>query len=224
MKYHRIRQGLFLSRPNRFIALVEIDGKTETVHVKNTGRCKELLTERALVFLEESENPNRKTKFDLVAVRKGDLLINMDAQAPNLIFAEWAKTNIPGLKQIKAEVTRGDSRFDFYIEKEDNCMFVEVKGVTLEQDGIVMFPDAPTQRGIKHLKGLRKAVQDGYAAMVVFVVQMDGATLFCPNSRTHSAFAEELKKAKDDGVTILALGCRVFPDEVVAYQQIPTKI
>ncbi len=224
MQYRNISEGKFLSRPNRFIALVELDGKTETVHVKNTGRCKELLTENAVVYLEKSDNPQRKTKYDLIAVQKGNLLINMDAQAPNRVFAEWANENIEDLMLLKSEVTYGDSRFDFYLEIQNERAFVEVKGVTLEQDGVVMFPDAPTERGVKHLKGLRRAIKDGYGAMVVFVVQMEQAHLFCPNKATHPAFAEELKRAKDDGVIVRALNCKVCPDEIFAIGDIEIKI
>lgn len=224
MRYQDISEGRFLSRPNRFIALVEMDGKTETVHVKNTGRCKELLTENAVVYLEENNNPKRKTKYDLIAVQKGNLLVNMDAQAPNRVFAEWAKENIEDLMLLKPEVTYGDSRFDFYIETGKKRIFVEVKGVTLEQDGVVMFPDAPTERGVKHLKGLRRAVKDGYGAMVVFIVQLEQAQFFCPNRETHPAFAEELKRAKDDGVIVRALNCKVFPNELFAIGDIEIKI
>ena len=224
MQYQDISEGRFIFRPNRFIALVEMDGKTEAVHVKNTGRCKELLTENTVVYLEKSDNPKRKTKYDLIAVQKGNLLINMDAQAPNRIFAEWAKENIQDLTLLKPEVSYGDSRFDFYLETKNERIFVEVKGVTLEQDGIVMFPDAPTERGVKHLKGLRRAVKDGYGAMVVFVVQMEQAHLFCPNRKTHPAFAEELKHAKDDGVIVCALNCKVFPNEIFAIGDIEVKI
>lgn len=224
MRYQNISEGKFIFRPNRFIALVEMDGKTETVHVKNTGRCKELLTENAVVYLEKSNNPQRKTKYDLIAIRKGDLLINMDAQAPNRVFAEWAKANIEDLMLLKPEVTYGDSRFDFYFETKNERSFVEVKGVTLEQNGVVMFPDAPTDRGVKHLKGLRRAIQDGYGAMVVFVVQMEQAHLFCPNEATHPAFAEELKRASDDGVIVRALNCKVYPNEIFAIGDIEIKI
>lgn len=224
MNYHNITEGIFISRPNRFIAKVEISGQTETVHVKNTGRCKELLLEGAKVFLERSGNPNRKTQFDLVAVQKGDLLINMDAQAPNKIFAEWAETHIDGLTLMKPEVTHGDSRFDFYMEAGLKRTFVEVKGVTLEQDGVVMFPDAPTERGLKHLRGLEKCVAEGFDALVVFIVQMERAAYFCANAKTHLAFAEELSRAKQAGVRVLALNCCVKPDEIMALGEIETKI
>ena len=224
MKYDNITKGIFISRPNRFIALVDIDGKTETVHVKNTGRCKELLIQGAEVFLEKSSNPGRKTQFDLVAVQKGDLLINMDSQAPNKIFAEWAKTHIEGLTLLKSEVTHGDSRYDFYLEAGPKRIFVEVKGVTLEKNGVVMFPDAPTERGLKHLRGLEKCVAEGFCALLVFIVQMERANYFCANAETHLAFAEELRCAKQAGVCVSALNCRVLPDEIVALGEIETQI
>lgn len=224
MKYNHVIQGRFLSRPNRFIAKVEINGEEHTVHVKNTGRCKELLVEGATVYLEKGDNPNRKTQYDLIAVRKGDLLVNMDSQAPNRIFAEWAKTNISDLVLIKSEITYGDSRFDFYLETKTERIFVEVKGVTLERDGVLMFPDAPTQRGLKHLRGLVQCLRDGYRAMVVFIVQMERAEYFCANCETHPEFAEELKRAKEAGVRILALKCSVTPEKIVATDEIQTKI
>ena len=224
MKYDNITKGIFISRPNRFIALVDIDGKTETVHVKNTGRCKELLTQGAEVFLEKSSNPCRKTQFDLVAVQKGDLLINMDSQAPNKIFAEWAKTHIEGLTLLKGEVTHGNSRFDFYLEAGTKRTFVEVKGVTLEKNGVVMFPDAPTERGLKHLRGLEKCIEEGFCAMAVFIVQMERANYFCANAETHLAFAQELSRAKQAGVSVLALNCRVLPGEITALHEIETRI
>lgn len=224
MKYNHVIQGRFLSRPNRFIAKVEIDGKEHTVHVKNTGRCRELLTEGAAVYLEQVNNPNRKTQYDLIAVYKGDLLVNMDSQAPNKIFAEWAKKNIHDLVLIRPEVTHEDSRFDFYLETKTERIFVEVKGVTLEKDGVLMFPDAPTQRGVKHLRGLTRCVRDGYGAMVVFVVQMERAKYFCPNYGTHPEFAAELKRAKEAGVRVLALKCAVTPDKIEATEKIETKI
>ncbi len=224
MKYQNITKGIFLSRPNRFIAQVEIDGKTETVHVKNTGRCKELLINGARVYLEKSGKPERKTQFDLVAVQKGERLINMDSQAPNKIFAEWANAHIEGLTLLKPEVTHGDSRFDFYMEAGKKRTFVEVKGVTLEKDGVVMFPDAPTERGLKHLRGLAKCVEEGFCAAAVFIVQMERANYFCANRDTHLAFAEELARAKQAGVSVLALNCSVTPEEIVALGEIETKI
>ena len=168
MRYENIYSGTFISRPNRFIAYVEIEGAVEVCHVKNTGRCRELLTPGAVVYLERSSNPQRKTKFDLIAVKKGDLLVNMDSQAPNKVFREFAESGIlwKDLTRIKGEYTWGDSRFDFLLEDEKGPIFVEVQGVTLEDNGVVRFPDAPTERGVKHLNGLKRAVEEGYRAAV----------------------------------------------------------
>ena len=186
MQYQAVKKGIFLHRPNRFIAQVEIDGQTETVHVKNTGRCRELLIPGATVYLEESSNPNRKTRFDLIAVEKGDLLINMDAQAPNQVFQEWAESGAfrPELALLRPETTWGKSRFDFYWEGGGKKGFVEVKGVTLEVGGLALFPDAPTERGIKHLEERIACRREGYEAVVCFVIQMAGMSAFAPNKRT----------------------------------------
>lgn len=211
MKYKKVVTGEFLSRPNRFIAHVNIDGQIQVCHVKNTGRCKELLVPGTTVFLEESDNANRKTKYDLIAVYKGDILINMDSQAPNKVFYEWA---IEYFKPdfIKPEFTYKNSRFDCYMEIGKEKIFVEVKGVTLENDGIASFPDAPTQRGIKHLLELSDAVKNGYTCYVFFIVQMRGITHFEPNYERHKEFAETLKFARDSGVKIRCLDCSVTPD------------
>lgn len=183
MTYPNSIPARFLSRPNRFVAQVELDGVETTVHVKNTGRCRELLVPGARVWLVKSDNPSRKTAYDLVAVEKGDRLINMDSQAPNAVFGEWAQARcfVPGLTLLKPEYKHGDSRFDFYWEAGDRKGFVEVKGVTLEQNGAVYFPDAPTQRGIKHLHGLTTCLDEGYEAAVCFVIQMEQADFFSPN-------------------------------------------
>lgn len=223
MRYKNVKEGTFLSRPNRFVAIVDIDGKQETVHVKNTGRCKELLVRGAKVYLEQSENANRKTKYDLIAVYKGDLLINIDSQIPNRVFAEWATAHFTGITLLKPEVTHGDSRFDFYMETDEKQIFVEVKGVTLEKDGVVLFPDAPTERGVKHLRGLKQCIAEGYGAMVVFVVQMEHAKYFMANRKMHPAFADALKEAKEAGVQVMALKCAILPDEIVATSHIPVK-
>ena len=217
MKYKKTVIGNFLSRPNRFIAYVEIDGKTEVCHVKNTGRCRELLTDGAGVILEESHNPLRKTKYDLIAVYKSENLINMDSQAPNKVFNEWLnKTDFFGdITLIKPEKTYKNSRFDFYVETVDKKIFIETKGVTLEKDGIVMFPDAPTDRGVKHLNELIDAKNNGYDAYVFFVVQMKKCTIFTPNYETHSEFAKALKKAKENGVGVFALNCDVEEHSLV---------
>ncbi len=211
MKYKKVIKGEFLLRPNRFIAHVNIDGKTHICHVKNTGRCKELLVPGATVFLEESDNPSRKTKYDLIAVYKGDTLINMDSQAPNKVFYEWAKEYFkPDF--IRPEFTYKNSRFDCYMEVGNEKIFAEVKGVTLENDGVASFPDAPTQRGIKHLLELSDAVKNGYTCYVFFIVQMRGVTHFEPNYERHKEFAEALKFAQDCGVKVLCLDCDVTPD------------
>ena len=197
MRYHAVEKARFLARLNRFIAHVDLEGRTEVCHVKNTGRCRELLVPGAAVYLERSSNPARKTAFDLIAVEKGPLLINMDAQAPNKVFLEWAAVGnfLPGLTAIRPEYVWEDSRFDFLLEDAQGKIFVEVKGVTLEEDGEVRFPDAPTERGVKHLRGLRRAVEQGYRAAVFFVVQMKGVTRFRPNDKTHPAFGDALREA-----------------------------
>lgn len=215
MKYENIKEGRFISRPNRFIAYVEVDGKEEVVHVKNTGRCKELLVPGTKVFLEESKNPARKTKYDLVAVYKGDVLVNMDSQAPNKVFYEWAKTYFGDEATLRPETKYKNSRFDCYIESKGRKIFAEVKGVTLEENGVASFPDAPTERGIKHIEELIAAVGEGYEAYIFFVVQMKGIKYFTPNYKTHRAFAESLIKAKENGVNIVCVDCKVSESELI---------
>ena len=226
MQYQAIRPAVFRSRPNRFIAKVELDGQEETVHVKNTGRCKELLIPGRTVWLEEGSNPNRKTKYDLIAVDKDGLLVNMDAQAPNKVFAEWAKAGnfVPGLTQLRPETTWGKSRFDFYWEAGDRRGFVEVKGCTLEEDGFCRFPDAPTERGVKHLNELVSCMADGYEAAVCFVIQMDGMKQFSPNDATHPAFGGALRAASAAGVQVLAVGCHVEPDRLEIAYDVPVAL
>lgn len=223
MRYPNIAPAVFLSRPNRFVAQVLLGGEPATVHVKNTGRCRELLLPGATVWLTKSDNPNRKTAYDLIAVEKGDRLINMDAQAPNKVFQEWAQAGhfVPGLTLLKPECRHGDSRFDFYWETEVRRGFVEVKGVTLEENGAVYFPDAPTERGVKHLHGLTACLDEGYEAAVCFVIQMENAAFFSPNDRTHPAFGEALRKAQDAGVQILAHTCTVTPDSLTMADAVP---
>lgn len=228
MKYTSVIQGIFLSRPNRFIAEVEIDGKREIVHVKNTGRCRELLLPGCTVFLSRSENLERKTKYDLIAVEKQlpngqALLINMDSAAPNLAVDEWLKQGglFPGGALVRREVFYGNSRFDFYLEHEDRRAFLEVKGVTLEEKGIARFPDAPTKRGVKHLQELAACVEDGYEAYVVFVVQMKGVSAFTPNDTTHPAFGEALRQATRKGVTALAMDCQITKESMVIDSPVP---
>ena len=216
MRYGEVKRGRFLARPNRFVAHVELEGERVVCHVKNTGRCRELLTSGAAVYLERAENPARKTPYDLIAVEKGDLLINMDAQAPNKVFGEWAAAGrfLPGLTALRPEFTWEDSRFDFRLEDHLGPCFVEVKGVTLEQDGLALFPDAPTERGAKHLRGLRRAVERGYRAAVFFVVQMKGPRLFRPNDGTHPAFGQALREAAAAGVGVYAWDCAVTPESL----------
>ena len=214
MKYPNVRPAVFVSRPNRFIAEVLIDGQRSQVHVKNTGRCRELLVPGATVWLTRSGNPARKTAYDLIAAQKGDRLINMDAQAPNRVFQAWTEAGhfLPGLTCLKAEQTHGDSRFDFYWEAGERKGFVEVKGVTLERDGAVFFPDAPTERGVKHLHGLTACLSEGYEAAVCFVIQMSDVTFFSPNDETHPAFGQALREAAAAGVRVLAMDCNAEPD------------
>lgn len=216
-------EGTFISRPNRFIANVTVNGETATVHVKNTGRCKELLIPGARVILSESSNPARKTKYDLIAVYKGDMLVNIDSQAPNAAFGEFIRTSgfFGKDPEVHPEHVHGDSRFDFYVESDERRIYIEVKGVTLENDGICEFPDAPTERGLKHLRGLERCVGEGYEAYVAFVVQMKGMTLFRPNRRTDPEFSRELENAYDNGVNILVVDCIVEPDSMTVDSQIP---
>ncbi len=216
MRYKNIVEGSFVERPNRFIAHVEIDGKVEICHVKNTGRCKEILTKGARVFLEKSDNVSRKTLYDLIAVYKGDKLINIDSQAPNKVFGEWAKASgyFGDKPFIKPEATFGSSRFDFYIEADGKKHYIEVKGVTLENDGVLSFPDAPTERGIKHINELVSAKQNGFEAHIFFVVQMEACDYFTPNRERHEAFANALKNAFDNGVDVRCVNCKVTPDSL----------
>lgn len=242
MQYDEIIKGKFASRPNRFIAYVDVGGKTEVCHVKNTGRCRELLVPGAAVYLEKAKKPGRKTKFSLVAVEKGERLINMDSQAPNKAFGEWVQKSglFGGLTRVKPETAFGTSRFDFYLEAlpsvsnacawpeitmaeaEKRKIFVEVKGVTLEEDGVCLFPDAPTQRGVKHLQELCRCVQNGYEACVFFVVQMQNVACFMPNEKTHPEFASALREAKKCGVQIYAYDCKISPNGM--WMNAPVKV
>ena len=211
MKYQNIAWGIFLDRPNRFIAHVEVDGHIETVHVKNTGRCRELLLPGAEVWLTAPGTEGRKTKYDLIAVRKSNgILINLDSQAPNAVVHEWLKKQQYDL--IRPEYTYGDSRIDFYLERGSERTLMEVKGCTLEVDGTGYFPDAPTARGVKHLHELSKALTDGYRAVLAFVIQMEGITEVRPNIQTHPEFGTAFEEAKAAGVRILFLPCHVEPD------------
>lgn len=221
MEYGKIIHGRFLSRPNRFVAMAEVNGETVKCHVKNTGRCKELLIPGAAVILHEPEGGKRTTKYDLISVYKGDALINMDSQAPNKIAAEFLRDTTENLESLKAEVTYGESRFDFLLQTAEYKMFTEVKGVTLEKDGIAMFPDAPTERGIKHVNGLIDAVNNGYRAKILFIIQMQGIKYMIPNRETHPAFAEILLKARSAGVEIRAIDCKVYEGRVEYGKEIP---
>ncbi len=223
MNYDKIIKAKFLSRPNRFIAYAEIDGRIEKCHVKNTGRCRELLVEGCTVYLEQAKNPDRKTRFDLVAVEKNGLLINMDSYAPNLAVGEFLPKLFPD-SNIRAEYKHGDSRFDFYIEDNNRKILLEVKGVTLENDGIVMFPDAPTERGAKHVSELAKSVDEGYEAYLFFVVQMRGVKYFTLNAATDPRFADEVRKAAGKGVKILAYDCEVTPEAMKINERVEVRI
>lgn len=224
MKYEHITEGRFIDRPNRFIAHVEINGQVETVHVKNTGRCRELLVPGTQVFLERSSNPARKTAYDLICVnKKGRGLINMDSQIPNKAALEWVKAGhlFPEKVQVTPEKTYGNSRFDLYVCSEKRKAFIEVKGVTLESDNIARFPDAPTERGVKHLKELIHCMQEGYEAYLLLVIQMKGVDRFEPNWETHREFGETLQEAKKAGVHILAYDCLVEPDRMEIQDPVP---
>ena len=218
MKYDNIIRGRFLDRPNRFIAHVEVEGKTETVHVKNTGRCKELLIPGSEVWLTAPGTPGRKTKYDLVAVRKSTgVLFNIDSQAPNKAAKEWLGKQ--GFTKVVPEYKYGDSRIDFYMERalsdnETERYLMEVKGCTLEFDGIGYFPDAPTERGVKHIHELIKAKKEGFKAALAYVIQMDGVTEVRPNINTHPEFGEAIEEAKKAGVKIVFLPCHVEPDSM----------
>lgn len=224
MKYERITQGSFLERPNRFLAYAELAGKREVVHVKNTGRCAELLTPGAVIYVQESDNPERKTKWDLIAVEKGDRLVNMDSQIPNRVVQEWIEAGnlFEDVRLVKPETVYGNSRFDLYVETGDNRkIFIEIKGVTLEEDGVVRFPDAPSERAVKHLGELMQAVKEGYEAYVFFVIQMKDVRYFTPNRETHPAFCDALKRARAAGVRVLAYDCVVDSDSITIHKEVP---
>ena len=230
IKYKKVKKGAFIERPNRFIAKVLVDGYEETVHVKNTGRCKELLVKDATVYLSVSDNPSRKTKYDLIGVEKvtdrNILKVNMDSQIPNDVVAEWLR-NCDLFSQkaiIKREVFYNKSRFDFYIEDDNRRIFLEVKGVTLENNGVASFPDAPTERGIKHINELTDCLNEGYEAYIFFVIQMKNIDYFTPNYETHPEFGEALKKAKNKGVKILAYDCIVTEDSIIIDKEIKVKL
>lgn len=226
MQYKNMLEARFLARPNRFIAHIEVNGQEEVCHVKNTGRCKELLFPGCTIFVQHHDNEKRKTKYSLIAVKKGELLINMDSQAPNKVVQEWLqeKQQFGEMVLLKPEYTYGDSRFDFYLETASKKMFIEVKGVTLEEDGVVKFPDAPTERGVKHVRELAELVQEGYECAIIFVVQMSGMKYFTPNWQTHAEFGEVLCEAKCAGVQIYAYECDVAIDRLKITREIPVKL
>lgn len=214
MKYKNKINGIFIARPNRFIAEVEVDGEKKVCHVKNTGRCRELLIEGVRVILEKTDNPTRKTEYDLIGIYKNNELINIDSQAPNKVFGEWVEkgTYFKNITLIKPECKYKNSRFDYYIEADGRKIFVEVKGVTLEKDGVVLFPDAPTERGVKHINELIDAKENGFDAYIFFVVQMKKCKYFMPNIQTDPKFAEALKIAKNKGVNICCVNCNVYEE------------
>lgn len=226
MLYSNVIQAQFLSRINRFVARVLLDGQDLTVHVKNTGRCRELLVPGATVFLAAAENPNRKTAYDLIAVQKGALLVNMDSQAPNQVFREWVEQGgyVQNVTEIHPEYTYGDSRFDFCLKQGENNHLVEIKGVTLEENGVARFPDAPTERGVKHINGLIAAREQGYECTICFVVQMSPVNWLEPNDRTHPAFGEALRRAAAAGVHVMAVDCAVTPDSLSIGSRVPVHL
>ena len=225
MRYNKMVAGTFLARPNRFIAHIEIDGNVEICHVKNTGRCRELLPVGARVWCLDAWSPGRKTRYDLITVQKGERLINMDSQAPNAAAKEWLMAGGLGeIENLKAESKQGDSRFDFSFTKDGRACFLEVKGVTLETDGVCAFPDAPTQRGAKHLKELAVLARQGYGAYVLFVIQMEGVKYLHPNDRTDKPFGDALREAEKAGVEILAYDCKITVDTMEIHEKVEVKL
>ena len=217
MRYERVERGRFLDRPNRFLAHVRLDGRPEETavcHVKNTGRCRELLKPEAEVWVQRADSTHRKTLYDLIAVKKGEQIINIDSQAPNRVAEEWIRGGhlFPEGAAVRREIRFGHSRFDLYVEAGERRAFVEVKGVTLEEDGLAKFPDAPTERGVRHIEELIRCREEGYEAYLLFVVQMKGVRGVAPNDRTQPAFGEALRRATSAGVRVLAVDCRVTPE------------
>lgn len=225
MHYNNMVPGVFLKRPNRFIAHIEIDGTMQVCHVKNTGRCRELLPAGAQVFCQQSDNPNRKTKYNLITVKKGSRLINMDSQAPNTAAAEWLRGGGLGeIENLRPETKQGQSRFDFSFYKDGRLCFLEVKGVTLETDGVCAFPDAPTERGAKHLRELTALAKEGYGAYVLFVIQMANVAYLHPNDATDPAFGKALREASAAGVKILAMDCTVTEDSMTIRRPVEVRL
>ena len=226
MKYLNIEEAVFKERPNRFIAYVETRNGREICHVKNTGRCKELLQPDATIYVQRNDNPARKTKLDLIGVKKNQYLINMDSQAPNMAVKEWLKAGnlFSETAKIYPEKKYGDSRFDFYIEDGKRRVFMEVKGVTLEEDGICRFPDAPTERGVKHIRELIKCMEEGYEAYILFVIQMSPVKYLEPNDVTHKAFGDALREAKEAGVHVLARDCKIAIDSIEIMNEVEVRL
>ena len=225
MRYANMVPGIFRNRPNRFIAHVEIDGREQVVHVKNTGRCRELLVPGAMVWCQRSDNPARKTQYDLITVRKGQRLINMDSQAPNTAAREWLESGgLGNIDNLRQETVHGDSRFDFSFTKEGKTCFLEVKGVTLEDNGVCAFPDAPTERGAKHLRGLAEAARQGYGAYVLFVIQMADVKYLHPNDHTDPDFGAALREAAAQGVKVLAVVCQISENEMMISGSVPVHL
>ena len=226
MKYLNIEEAVFKERPNRFIAYVETRNGREICHVKNTGRCKELLQPDATIYVQRNDNPARKTKLDLIGVKKNQYLINMDSQAPNVAVKEWLKAGnlFSETAKIYPEKKYGDSRFDFYIEDGERKAFMEVKGVTLESDGVCAFPDAPTERGVKHIRELIKCMEEGYEAYILFVIQMSPVKYLKPNDVTHKAFGDALREAKKAGVHVLARDCKITIDSMEIMNEVEVRL
>lgn len=225
MRYANMVPGFFRNRPNRFIAHVEIDGREQVVHVKNTGRCRELLVPGVAVWCQRADNPARKTQYDLITVRKGQRLINMDSQAPNTAAREWLESGgLGNIDNLRQETVHGDSRFDFSFTKEGKTCFLEVKGVTLEDNGVCAFPDAPTERGAKHLRGLAEAARQGYGAYVLFVIQMADVKYLHPNDRTDPDFGAALREAAAQGVKVLAVACQISENEMMISGSVPVHL
>lgn len=226
MRYERMEEAVFCSRPNRFTAQVVTGRGEEMCHVKNTGRCRELLVPGARIWVQRSEKPGRKTALDLIAVKKGDRLINMDSQIPNRVAEEWIRAGhfFSAQAKIRREVRCGNSRFDLYLEDGGRRAFLEVKGVTLEEDGIARFPDAPTERGVKHIEELRACRKDGYEAWILFIIQMKGIRYLEPNDRTHPEFGQALRRAEKEGVHVRAADCLVTPDSIAADQEVEVRL
>ena len=223
MTYSRTRTGIFRARPNRFIAIVDIDGTDTVCHVKNTGRCKELLVPGCTVILAAGDNPARKTPYDVIAVYKGDRLINMDSQAPNVVAEAYLRQRFPDAL-IRREVTYGESRLDFAVIQGEETRLIEVKGCTLEVDNVGYFPDAPTERGVKHLRHLIRAVEEGYQAAVLFIIQMEGVAAICPNDATHPAFGDTLRQAAAAGVEVWAVDCTVTENTLTHHTTVPVRL